>query len=578
MSPASATARAVQSDSLGRQIVGLEPPSRKGRSSEPIGAVAVSLGFVDRQTVDAAVERAREQRKPTGQVLLETGALTPDQLARVLSERFGVDYVDLSVFKVDMGAVGLLDVAAARRYQAVPVGFLEDRTVLVAMADPSNLLTMDDVAMITGRKVRPAVASPEDIRELLARAQRLDETVEEISDQEPDDEPVAADPTNDAPIIKLVHSIIAEAVEKGASDIHLDPEGGELRIVLRIDGVLYPAATVGRRMTARVTSRIKLLANLDISEKRVSQDGRLAVNVDGRRVDLRVVSLPLVDGEGLVLRILDSGTVVRDLETLGMLPRELARFKGAVAKHSGAVLVTGPTGSGKSTSLYAALDMLSGGDRSVLTIEDPVETPLMGVKQMQVNPKIGVTFASGLRAVLRADPDVIMVGEIRDRETAHIAAQAALTGHMVLSTLHTRDAASALTRLIDMGIEPFMVASAVDCVVAQRLVRTLCRHCKRPINLPEAVLREHGMEGATPHEAVGCARCGETGYRGRVGIYEVMPVTEEIRKLVIERRSVDDITAVAVNQGMRRLREDGLEKAKAGLTSLTEVGRVTTLL
>jgi type IV pilus assembly protein PilB len=568
----------ASSDSLGRKIVGLHPPSRKGRSAAPIGEVAVRLGFTDDATVEAAVVSAREQRKPTGQVLVENGALSSEQLARVLSERFGVDFVDLNVFNVDAGAVGLLDIGVARRYQAVPVGLLEDRTVLLAMADPSNLLTMDDVAMITGRKVRPAVASIDELRALIARAQRLDDTVEDMGQDEPEEEVLVEDPDADAPVIKLVHSLIAEAVEKGASDIHIDPEGGELRVIFRIDGVLYPAATVGKKMRTRVISRIKLQAGVDISEKRVSQDGRLAVNVNGRRVDLRVVTLPLVEGEGIVMRILDTGAVVRDLESLGMLPRELSRFRQAIRKRAGAILVTGPTGSGKSTSLYAGLNMLATGERSILTIEDPVETPMVGIKQMQVNAKTGLTFANGLRSMVRADPDVIMVGEIRDRETAHIAVQAALTGHLVLSTLHTRDAATALTRLIDMGIEPFMVASAVDCVVAQRLLRTLCEHCKRPIKLPLAVLREHGLEGTTPHEPVGCSRCGQTGYRGRIGIYEVMPVTEEIRNLVLGRNNVDEITAMAVSQGMRRLREDGLEKVKAGLTSIVEVGRVTSLL
>ena len=588
MSPPSGTqaathpGRTQSSDSLGRQLVGLHPPTRKGRSAAPIGEVAVGLGLIDEATVEAAVVSAREQRKPTGQVLVESGALTAEQLARVLAERFGVDYVDLSAFHIDMGAVGLLDIGVARRYQAVPVGFLEDRTLLLAMTDPSNLLTMDDVAMITGRKVRPAVASADELRTLLARAQRLDETVEEMSEGEPEEavEIAADDPDGDAdaPVIKLVHSLIAEAVEKGASDIHLNPEGGELRVIFRIDGLLYPAATIGKRLTVRAISRLKLQAGLDISERRVSQDGRLAVNVNSRRVDLRVVTLPLVEGEGIVMRILDTGTVVRDLESLGMLDRELSRFRQAVRKRAGAILVTGPTGSGKSTSLYAALDMLATGERSILTIEDPVETPLVGIKQMQVNAKTGVTFANGLRSMLRADPDVIMVGEIRDQETAHIAVQAALTGHLVLSTLHTNDAATALTRLVDMGIEPFMVASAVDCIVAQRLLRSLCKECKRPIKLPPAVLREHGLEGAMPHEPVGCARCGQTGYRGRIGIYEVMPVTEELRSLVLARAGVDDITAVAVKQGMRRLREDGLEKVKAGLTSIAEVGRVTSLI
>jgi type IV pilus assembly protein PilB len=339
--------------------------------------------------------------------------------------------------------------------------------------------------------------------------------------------------------------------------------------------MLVQAATVAKNMAPGVVSRIKIMANLDISEKRLPQDGRLALELEGRRVDVRVVTLPLVKGEGVVMRILDAGAVVRDLETLGMQDAERERFQTAISKPYGAVLVTGPTGSGKSTTLYGALAVVNDGERSIITIEDPVESQVAGIKQMQVATKAGVSFAVGLRAMLRADPDVIMVGEIRDRDTAEIAVQAALTGHLVLSTLHTRDAPSAITRLLDMGVEPFMVAAAIDCVVAQRLARMLCEGCKRPVTLPEATVAQHGLEGGTVYEPVGCLLCGNSGYRGRVGLYEVMPVTEEIRALLLEHASVDQIAAVAERQGMRRMREDGLIKVKQGLTTLSEVGRVT---
>ena len=382
----------------------------------------------------------------------------------------------------------------------------------------------------------------------------------------------------DAPIIKLVHSIVAQAVQQGASDIHVNPEEGDTRVQFRVDGVLYPAATIKRRMAMGVVSRIKIMADMDISEKRVPQDGRFALTVDGRRVDIRVVTLPLVYGEGVVLRILDKGVVIQGLESLGMQDAELDRFTRAIKKPNGAVLVTGPTGSGKSTTLYAALNALNDGERSILTIEDPVEQRIAGIKQMQIAPKAGVTFDVGLRSMLRADPDVIMVGEIRDRETAHIAVEAALTGHLVLSTIHTRDAPSALGRLIDMGIEPFLVSSAVDCIVAQRLVRMLCKHCKRPLKVSEAVLAEHGLTGAEPFEPVGCSRCGGAGYRGRMGLYEVMSVSEPIRTLILERASVDDMVAVAVSEGMLRLRDDGMHKVREGLTSIAEVERITASL
>ncbi|HEV3320437.1 MAG TPA: ATPase, T2SS/T4P/T4SS family [Solirubrobacteraceae bacterium] len=565
---------------------GVYPARSSGRSSRMIGEVVVDLGFADRDTVEEAVRVAREQGRPTGEVLVAQGVLRPDQLARVVAERFGLDYVDLSVYDLDMGAVHLIGADAAKRYRAVPVGFAEDGALLLAMADPTNVLTIDDVAMITGRRVRVGVASVEDLDLLLARLAGIDESIEDIVDGDAEAEAaaeldagtLAEEADRDAPVIKLVHSIIAQAVQQGASDIHISPEEGDAKVLFRIDGVLSSAATIKRRMIPGVVSRIKIMGDLDIAEKRMPQDGRFALTIEGRRVDIRVVTLPLVYGESVVLRILDKGVTVQSLQSLGMEPAELQRFERAIAKPNGAVLVTGPTGSGKSTTLYGALSVLNDGERSILTIEDPVEQRMAGVKQMQIAPKAGVTFDVGLRSMLRADPDVIMVGEIRDRETAHIAVEAALTGHLVLSTLHTRDAPSALGRLMDMGIEPFLISSAIDCVVAQRLVRMLCSHCKRPQQLSEAVLAEHGLTGAQPLEAVGCSRCGGSGYRGRVGVYEVMAVDERIRTLVLEHGSVDEIAAAAEESGMARLREDGMLKVRAGQTSIAEIERMTSSL
>jgi type IV pilus assembly protein PilB len=561
---------------------GLHATRNTGRSTRMIGEVVVDLGLADRQTVDEAVEIARGQGRPTGQVLVERGVLRHDQLARVVAERFGLDYVDLSMFELDMGAVNLLNVSAAKRYKALPIGFAKDGALLLAMADPTNVLTIDDVAMITGRRVRPAAASIEDLDAILTRLARMEESIEDIVEESgvPEQEPEALveEADQDAPIIKLVHSIVAQAVSQGASDIHVNPEEGDARVLYRIDGVLYPAATIKRRMAASVVSRIKIMGDLDISERRVPQDGRFALTVDGKRVDIRVVSLPLVYGEGVVLRLLAGGVRVASLESLGMPELALERFTAAIKRPNGAVLVTGPTGSGKSTTLYAALAVLNDGERSILTIEDPVEQRIAGIKQMQIAPKAGVTFDVGLRSMLRADPDVIMVGEIRDRETAHIAVEAALTGHLVLSTLHTRDAPSGIGRLIDMGIEPFLVSSAIDCVVAQRLVRMLCKHCKKPQKLSQAVLEEHGLSGAEPFEPVGCSRCAGSGYRGRVGVYEVMSISEHIRALILERASVDVMISVAVREGMRRLRDDGMRKVSEGTTSIAEIERMTTSL
>jgi type IV pilus assembly protein PilB len=568
------------------QRPGLHPPRRAGRSARMIGEVVVDLGLADAETVARAVTAAREQGRPTGQLLVEQGVLHHEQLARVVAERFGLDYVDLSVFEVDVGATALLDATAAKRYKAVPIGFTDDGVLLLAMADPTNVLTIDDVAMLTGRRVRPVAASLEDLELLFTRLAQASESIEDIVEADDDElEPGASasdsqveENERDAPIIRLVHSIIAQAVAQGASDIHVNPEENEARVLYRIDGVLTAAATVKRRMAIGVVSRIKIMADLDISEKRVPQDGRFGLAVDGRRVDIRVVTLPLSFGEGAVLRILDRGLRVQGMESLGMPADALQRLVEAINRPSGAVLVTGPTGSGKTTTLYAALGALNDGKRSILTIEDPVEQRLPGVKQMQIAPKAGVTFDTGLRSMLRADPDVIMVGEIRDMETAHIAVEAALTGHLVLSTLHTRDAPSGIGRLMDMGIEPFLISAAIDSVVAQRLVRVLCKHCKRPQKVSEAVLESHGLAGAEPYEAVGCSRCAGWGYRGRVGVYEVMTVSEQIRALILERASVDLMVSIAEGEGMRRMREDGMQKVRDGITSIAEIERMTTSL
>ena len=562
---------------------GVTPPSLAGATGRSLADVVIDLGFVDRQRVETAVELASSRGQSAGRTLLETGALTADQLARATAERFGLDHLDLSLFKVDMGAANLINPGAAKRYEAVPVGFADERTLLVAMADPANVLAIDDIAIMTGLEVRPAVASREDVAALIGRLNRFDEAVAEAVEEDASDGPEEItdlhESADDAPVIKLVHSIIAQAVEQGSSDIHFEPEVGDMRVRFRVDGVLISSTTVPRKMVPGVISRIKIMADLDIAERRVPQDGRVGLTVDGHHIDIRVVTLPVVHGEAAVLRILDRESVVIELDKLGMLPGERRKFESAFSRAYGAVLVTGPTGSGKSTTLYGALNVLNSPEKNIITVEDPVEYQLAGVKQVQINSKAGLTFATGLRSMMRADPDIIMVGEIRDRETAQIAVESALTGHLVLSTLHTNDAPTALTRLIEMGIEPFLVASAIDCVVAQRLARRLCSGCKKPLTVTAEVLRENGypsaQEDIEAYDAVGCARCGGSGYKGRVGIYEVMPVSDRIRELAIARASADEIASSAVAEGMSRLREDGFEKVKQGVTSLAEVARVT---
>jgi type IV pilus assembly protein PilB len=564
-------------------VDGITPPSRRGGSGRPLADVVVELGYLERDQVDAALAAARSHGQSPAHHLLESGALNADQLARATAERFGLDHLDLNIFTVDMGAANLVNPAAAKRYDAVPVAFADERTLVVAMADPANVLAIDDIAIMTGLEVRPAVASREDIAALIGRLNRLDDAVAEAVEEQDAAGPAEItdlrESAEDAPVIKLVYSIIAQAVEQGASDIHFEPQGREMQVRFRVDGVLSSSTTVPRRMISGTVSRIKIMADLDISEKRIPQDGRVGLTVDGRHVDLRVVTLPLVHGEAVVMRILDKDAAIIELDRLGMGDDDRTRFTRAFSQAHGAVLVTGPTGSGKTTTLYGALYELNTPEKNIITIEDPVEYQIRGLKQMGINPKAGLHFATGLRSMMRGDPDIIMVGEIRDRETAQIAVEAALTGHLVLSTLHTNDAPTAVSRLIEMGIEPFLVASAVECVVAQRLARTLCAACKRPERITAQVLHDNGFTAATEDidafEPVGCGRCGGTGYKGRLGLYEVMTVSRRIRSLAVERASSDAIAEAAEQEGMRRLREDGLSKVRAGLTSVAEVARVT---
>jgi type IV pilus assembly protein PilB len=561
---------------------GITKPRQAGGPARFLTDVIADLGLVARDRVTAAIEEARSSGRMPEDVLIEQRSLTADGLARAVAERHGLDHLDLRVYKPDMHAANLISIPAAKRYEAVPVAFLDDRTLLVAMADPANVLAVDDIALLTGKEIRPAVTSREDIHALISRLTRLDDIVAETELVEEDDGPAEVvdlrESADDAPVIKLVNQIIAQAVEQGASDIHFEPSGNDLRVRFRIDGVLVESGTVQRRMVLGVVSRVKIMSDLDISERRVPQDGRVGLMIDGHHIDLRVVTLPTVHGESVVMRILDKDSVVMTLDKLGMAPPEQERFERAFRQAYGAVLVTGPTGSGKSTTLYAALANLNSVEKNIITIEDPVEYQLDGITQVQVNPKAGLHFHTGLRSMMRADPDIIMVGEIRDRETAQIAIESALTGHLVLSTLHTNDAASAVTRLVEMGIEPFLVASAIDCVVAQRLARKLCQHCKERQIITSDVLRANGIRSQFDMEAyaaTGCARCSHSGYKGRIGLYEVLTVTDEIRKLALARAPAPEIAEVAVRQGMRLLRDDGLEKVRLGMTSIAEITRVT---
>jgi type IV pilus assembly protein PilB len=540
-----------------------------------LGDIVVELGFSDRETVEAAARAAREVGEQIGQALLEHGIITTDQLAVAMAKRFGLEHRRLDEINLDASAAELVSFTAARRMRAVPVAFENEHTLVVAVSNPDNYLVLEDMSMFTGMQIKPIVVSQEDLDALLKRLSVLDGEL--IEDDESAEQRALEgeqyESPDDAPTIKLVRSIISEAVDRGVSDVHFAPDDGTLTVRFRIDGVMVDAARVPRSQAPAVISRIKILADLDISEKRLPQDGRIGIVIDGRRIDIRVSVIPLVAGESAVLRILDAGRSPLSLDDLGMSERDRERLSIALRRTQGGILATGPTGSGKTTSLYAMIVLVRSPEKTLVTIEDPVEYRLGGVNQIQVAERTGLTFATGLRAIVRADPDVIMVGEIRDRESAHMAVEAALTGHLVLSTLHTNDAPSAPMRLVDMGIEPYMVAASINCVLAQRLVRQVCPTCRKAVRVPGQLV---GLEGGEVevYEATGCSRCRQTGYRGRLGLYELMDVTDEIRSLIVGRSSAQEIRRVAVGQGMRTLRDDGLAKVRAGETTVLEVERV----
>jgi type IV pilus assembly protein PilB len=565
---------------------GLTPPLSRGRSAGFVTDVLVDLGFVAEDRAREAIEEARTAGQPPERLLLERGVVNAEQFSRAVAERYGLDHIDLSAYQVDMAAANLITVNTARRYKALPVGFVNQRTLIVAMADPTNVLAVDDIQIATGLDCRVAVAAEEDIEALIGRLNTLqnavteavtegeaeaDEELAEVSDIE-----VSAE---DAPVVKLVYSILGQAVGEGASDVHFEAEENDMRVRFRVDGVLREAAHVPKRMVNAVISRMKIMSDLNIAEKRVPQDGRVSISVEDRRVDLRITTLPTQRGEGVTIRILDKENAQRSLDELGMGGTAREQFEGAFQQAYGAVLVTGPTGSGKSTTLYAALQELNQIEKNIITIEDPVEYRLPGVNQINVNRKAGLDFATGLRSMLRADPDIVMVGEIRDGETARIAIEAALTGHMMLTTLHTNDAPGAITRLSKMGIETFLIASAVDCVVAQRLTRKLCSHCKRRTVIPAQALTDAGVRSAgieiEAYEPLGCGRCNQSGYRGRVGLYSVMRMSDRIKEMAVAGAPQAEIESAAREEGMCTLREDGIDKVRAGKTSLEEVLRVT---
>ena len=554
------------------------------RKSKQLGQILIELGYITPEQLDVALEEHRKTPKSLGRVLIDLGMIKEADLVRALAEQVGLEFVDLTEFPVDATATVLLPEALARRYRALPIGE-RDGKLLVAMSDPANVYALDDIRTITGRDVQPVVATANDVERAIQKYAGMDSQVEAMAsiaaEQAEGEEADLEAALEDAPIVKLVNAIMTQAVGDRASDVHLEPQEKNVRIRFRVDGVLHePMPAAPKNIQGGLISRLKVMADLNIAEKRIPQDGRISMKVGGKALDLRVATLPTVHGEKVVIRVLDKSNALLRLEDLGFLETSYEQFSRSFKKPYGAILVTGPTGSGKSTTMYSTLNILNEEDKNIITVEDPVEYRLPGVNQVQVNPKAGLTFASALRSILRADPDIVLIGEIRDKETATIAIEAALTGHLVLSSLHTNDAPSAISRLVEMDVETFLVASAIDAVVAQRLARKLCERCKVAYepSQPELVAAGYpewmwgDITELFRHQ--GCPACSNTGFRGRIGLYEVMPMTEEIERLTVERASADAIRRVAVEQGMITLRDDGLQKALMGITSLDEVARV----
>ncbi len=540
-------------------------------------------GVITDKQLNDALEVHRATGSPLGRVLVDLGYATHAAILSVMAKQIGIEYINFSERKLDALAVALVSRELATRYTLMPVE-LRGEILVVAMADPQNVLALDDLRIITGRDIKPALSTKDDILAAIEEYYKVAEQddgdmflgTEDITD---DELAQLTGVESEAPAVKLVNYIIQKAVADRASDIHIEPQENDLRVRFRVDGVLLEAMPAApKAIQTSIISRFKIMAEMDIAESRRPQDGHCAVTVAGHKIDFRVSTLPTVYGERVVLRILRKDSILLKLSDLGFLPATLDRFEASFTKPYGAILVTGPTGSGKSTSLYAALNVLNDPARHIITAEDPVEYRLPGINQCQINHRAGLTFARALRSFLRCSPDVILVGEIRDQETAQIAIESALTGHLVLSTLHTNDSAGAVTRLIEMGVEPFLVASAVDCILAQRLARKLCKDCKQEWKPKREVLIDAGYSADNLPEsvfrAVGCKKCGGTGYRGRIGVHEVLMMSEEISKLAVEESTAEDIKRVAIEQGMLTLRQDGLEKVRMGQTSIEEVMRV----
>jgi len=548
-----------------------------------LGELLLADALITPDQLSRAMEIHRATGERLGRVLLDMGAVDPEHVARALSRQLGVEFVRLTAGPLPEDLLRLVPATVASRLQAIPIA-RDEGVLTVAMVDPLDVVAVDDIRRLTGLEVRIAVTTVADFQHALNQYPALDQEAEILRDL-PRPAAVSEEVSleqlrrmaEEQPIIRLVNRLIEEAVRKRASDIHVEPQDRSIRVRYRIDGVLKVQHTLPEHIHANVISRVKIMASMDIAERRQPQDGSFQTRVDGRAIDVRVSTIPSFYGEKAVLRLLDKSAPIYDLDKLGLSPRNITRLRQVIHRPQGIFLLTGPTGSGKTTTLYAILNELNSEAVNIVTIEDPVEYQIGGVTQVQVNPRAGVTFASALRHFLRQDPDIIMVGEVRDHETARIAVQAALTGHLVLSTLHTNDAPGAITRLLDMGIEPYLVSSALEGVAAQRLVRVLCPKCKQPDPYSREELLARYGEGApegTYFTHKGCEFCNYTGYRGRVAIFEIALIDDDLRHLIVNRAPHHAVKETAVGAGMTTLLDDGLEKAADGITSLAEVWRV----
>lgn len=550
-----------------------------------LGTILLEEGVLTEHELMDAMDAQRERGDTLGRTLVELGMITESQLMRALAGQVGMEFVELTDYPVDRAAVATVPGAICQRHNALPIS-IEDGALKVAMSNPGNVLAVDDIRARTNMQVIPVVAVHDDLVQAISRYVRSDAEMSDLQEELSEEEFSVDEPAlpgvaeeDNAPIVRFVNLLISQAIQDRASDIHIEPNEKDLRVRYRIDGVLHEMQTASKAIASGVTSRIKIMSDIDIAERRKPQDGRLSVNHQGRKIDLRVATLPTVWGEKIVMRILDNSTATLELSDLGIREKNYEAYEKTFTKPYGMILVTGPTGSGKSTTLYATLNQITRPEINVITVEDPVEYRIPGINQVQVNPKAGLTFASALRSILRADPDVVLVGEIRDGETAQIAIEAALTGHLVLSTLHTNDAPSAITRLIEMDIEPFLVGSAIDCVVAQRLARRLCDSCAIEQQLSaDEIPQSVNWDPAQPPPLVfrpgGCVRCSHTGYRGRVALHEIMLVGEEIERLAVARSSTAQIAQAALELGMETLLMDGWAKVLDGTTSIEELFRV----